>query len=72
MFLEGTIYTAEGAVTLAGNNVTTGCTPDSSGNTNCAAVQIISSTWDVGGAGVLEMPYDPNLFYDVPTKGLVR
>ena len=72
LYLEGTIYSAKGDVYIGGNSVTTGCTPDSLGKTNCAAVQIISNTWDVGGAGVLAMPYDPNLFYHVPLKGLVK
>jgi hypothetical protein len=35
-------------------------------------VQIVSETWDVGGAGVLSMPYDPSQFYDLKLKGLVR
>jgi hypothetical protein len=72
LYLEGTIYTAGGDVLITGNGLGTGCTPDVSGNTNCAAVQIVSETWDVGGSGVLAMPYDPNLFYQVPLKGLVK
>jgi hypothetical protein len=72
LYLEGTIYTAKGDVLITGNGLSTGCTPDVSGNTNCAAVQIISDTWEVGGAGVVAMPYDPNLFYRVPLKGLVK
>jgi Flp pilus assembly protein TadG len=70
--LEGTIYSAAGNVLLTGNSVTTGCTPNGSGNTNCAAVQIIADTFDVGGAGMLNMPYDPSKFYDVALKGLVK
>ena len=72
LYLEGTIYTAGGDVLVTGNGLSTGCTPNASGQTNCAAVQIISDTWEVGGAGVLAMPYDPNLFYDLPQKGLVK
>ena len=72
LYIEGTIYTAGGDVMITGNGLSTGCTPDASGNTNCAAVQIISDTWDVGGAGVLAMPYDPSKFYDAMMKGLVR
>ena len=72
LYLEGTIYSAGGDVLITGNGLSTGCTPDSLGQTNCAAVQIISSTWEVGGAGVLAMPYDPNLFYNLAEKGLVR
>ena len=72
LYLEGTIYAPTGDVKITGNSVGTGCTPDASGNTNCAAVQIISWTWDVGGAGRLEMPYDPNAFVQNMLKGLVR
>lgn len=72
LYLEGTIYTAGGDVLITGNGLGTGCTPDADGNTNCAAVQIISDTWEVGGAGVLAMPYDPSKFYDTMLKGLVR
>ena len=72
LYLEGTIYTAGGDVTIIGNGLSTGCTPDADGKTNCAAVQIISDTWDVGGAGVLAMPYDPSKFYNPMLKGLVR
>ena len=72
LYVEGTIYSAGGEVTITGNSLGTGCTPDASGNTNCAAVQIISDTWDVGGGGVLQMPYDPSRFYDLRLKGLVR
>ncbi|MEX1334033.1 MAG: pilus assembly protein TadG-related protein [Candidatus Limnocylindrales bacterium] len=70
--IEGTIYTAGGHVDVLGNGVSTGCTPDTEGNTNCAAVQIIADTFQVGGAAVLEMPYDPDDFYHLTLKGLVR
>jgi hypothetical protein len=72
LYLEGTIYSAKGNVTITGNSLTNGCTPDALGNTNCASVQIIANTFDVGGGGILNMPYDPRLFYDVKLKGLVR
>jgi hypothetical protein len=72
LYLEGTVYSAAGEVTITGNGLTTGCTPDTSGNTNCAAVQIIADSWDVGGGGVLAMPYDPRQFYNLQLKGLVR
>ena len=72
LYVEGTIYTAMGNVKITGNSLSTGCTPDSLGNTNCAAVQIIAYTWDVGGAGILRMPYDPSKFYQLRLKGLVR
>ena len=72
LYVEGTIYTAKGNVKITGNSLGTGCTPDALGNTNCAAVQIISYTWEVGGGGILRMPYDPSKFYDLKLKGLVR
>jgi hypothetical protein len=72
LYLEGTVYTSKGDVLITGNGLSTGCTPDALGNTNCAAVQVVSDTWDVGGSGVLAMPYNPNLFYQVPLKGLVK
>jgi Flp pilus assembly protein TadG len=72
LYVEGTIYTANGNVKITGNSLSTGCTPDALGNTNCAAVQIIASTFDVGGGGILSMPYDPKQFYDLKLKGLVR
>ena len=70
--LEGTIYTAGGDVSLTGSASTTGCTPNGSGNVNCAAVQIIAWTFSIGGSAILNMPYDPNLFYHLALKGLVR
>lgn len=69
--LSGTIYAVCGEVSLSGNGETTGC-DTLAVNKNCAAVQIISDTWQVGGAAVLEMPYDPNQFYQLSLKGLVR
>jgi hypothetical protein len=72
LYLEGTIYAASGDVKITGNGLSTGCTPDVNGDTNCAAVQVISYTWDIGGAGQLQMPYDPSKFYDLRNKGLVR
>ena len=72
LFLEGTIYSAAGTVIVTGNGLGTGCTPDSLGNTNCAGVQVIADQFDVGGSGVLAMPYDPSKFYDVLHKGLVK
>lgn len=72
LYVEGTIYAAKGNVKITGNSLSTGCIPDALGNTNCAAVQIISNTWEVGGGGVLRMPYDPSKFYELKLKGLVR
>lgn len=72
LYVEGTIYTAKGNVKITGNSLSSGCIPDVLGNTNCASVQIISYTWDVGGGGILRMPYDPSKFFDSKLKGLVR
>jgi hypothetical protein len=69
--LSGTIYAPCGEVSILGNDRTTGCDTVAV-DKNCAAVQIISDTWQVGGAAVLEMPYDPNAFYHLTLKGLVR
>lgn len=69
--LSGTIYAPCGDVKITGNGEATGC-DTLAVNKNCAAVQIISDTWQVGGAAVLEMPYDPNQFYQLSLKGLVR
>ena len=70
--LSGTIYAPGASVTITGNNVTTGCTPDGSGNEDCVAVQVISDTWTMGGGINLQMPYDPRVLYQLPLKGLVR
>lgn len=68
--LEGTIYAPAGDVKITGNSLGTGCAL--TGSANCSAIQIIADTWDVGGAGVLNMPYDPSKFYNPLLKGLVR
>lgn len=68
LYLSGTLYAPCGAVTITGNNNSSGC--DS--GLNCAAVQIIANTWQVGGGAVLEMPYDPDNFYHLSLKGLVK
>jgi hypothetical protein len=70
--LEGTIYAPGGDVSVSGSSATTGCTPDSSGDMNCAAIQIISWTFQIGGSSILDMPYDPSKFYKLNLKGLVR
>lgn len=70
LYLEGTIYTAGGNVLITGNGLGTGCA--STGPTNCASVQVISDTWDIGGAGILNMPYDPSKFFNPQLKGLVK
>lgn len=68
LYLTGTMYAPCGNVKITGNNNSSGCDT----GLNCAAVQIISDTWDVGGAAVLEMPYDPDNFYHLSLKGLVK
>jgi hypothetical protein len=72
LYLEGTVYSAKGNVKITGNSLTNGCVPNLAGETNCAAIQIIAYTFDVGGGGILRMPYDPRQFYDLRLKGLVR
>jgi hypothetical protein len=68
--LEGTIYSAAGSVVITGNGLGTGCA--ATGPANCAAVQVVSDTWDIGGAGILAMPYDPSKFFNPQLKGLVK
>jgi Flp pilus assembly protein TadG len=68
--LEGTIYAPGGEVKITGNGLGTGCA--TSGPANCAAVQIIADKFDVGGSGILNMPYDPSLFFNPKLKGLVK
>jgi hypothetical protein len=71
LYLSGTIYAACGNVTINGTSTASGC--DLAGATqDCAAVQIISDTWDVGGGAILNMPYDPRAFYHLSLKGLVK
>jgi hypothetical protein len=71
LYITGTIYAKCGLVTITGNGSGSGCDLLAA-DQNCAGVQIISDKWDVGGAGVLNMPYDPNAFYHLNLKGLVR
>ena len=68
--LEGTIYAPAGEVKITGNGLGTGCAL--TGPANCAAVQIIADKWDVGGSGILNMPYDPSKFFNPKLKGLVK
>jgi len=64
--IAGTIYSPKGPVTLEGGSGVGGSP------TNRAAIQIISWTWDVGGNGTLDMPYDPAGLYQLDQKGLVH
>jgi hypothetical protein len=68
--LEGTIYSAAGEVKITGNGLSTGCA--TTGPANCAAVQVVADTFDIGGAGILNMPYDPSKFFNPQLKGLVK
>jgi Flp pilus assembly protein TadG len=71
LYLSGTIYAPCGNVTINGTSTASGC--DLAAPTqDCAAVQIISDSWDVGGGAILNMPYDPNGFYHLSLKGLVK
>jgi hypothetical protein len=63
--VSGTIYSPKGLVKLEGGGGV-------AGSTNVASVQIIAWQFDVGGNFDLDMPYDPNLLYQFPVKGLVR
>ena len=60
--IAGTIYAPQAPVTILGNGSSAGT----------AAVQIISWTWEIGGNGGLNMPYDPTLLYTILQKGLVH
>ena len=71
LYLSGTIYAACGSVTIAGNNSSTGCLTGSASQ-DCAAIQIVSDTFNIKGAAILQMPYDPSQFYHLTLKGLVR
>jgi hypothetical protein len=64
--ISGTIYNPKGLVTMEGGSGVGG------GTINQASVQIIAWQFDVGGNATLDMPYDPNLLYQFPEKGLVR
>jgi hypothetical protein len=61
--LAGTIYAALADVKITGNG-------DAEGTV--LAVQVISSTWDIGGNGNLFMPYDPSQLYHFVQQGLVH
>jgi hypothetical protein len=60
--IAGTVYSPLGNVTMEGG----------SGVGSTAAVQIIAWQFDVGGNSTLDMPYNPDLLYKFPQKGLVH
>jgi hypothetical protein len=61
--ISGTIYNPGGLVKMEGG---------SGVGSSIAAIQIIAWQFDVGGNSTLDMPYDPNLLYQFPVKGLVK
>jgi hypothetical protein len=69
LFISGTIYAPTAHVTIEGNS---GTNCGTGTETQKAAVQLISWTWDLGGMGNLCMPYDPTLLYKLTSQGLVH
>jgi len=69
LFISGTIYAPTAHVDIEGNS---GTNCGTGTQTQKAAVQIISWTWDLGGTGDLCMPYDPNVLYKLNAQGLVH
>jgi hypothetical protein len=68
MNISGTIYAPKALAKIAGNGTST-ADPD------IAAVQVVAWQFQVGGNGVLNMPYDPDQFFGTPAaaqKGLVE
>jgi hypothetical protein len=60
--IAGTIYAPKAEVNITGG-------PTASG---IASIQIIAWQFDIGGGGILNMPYDPRELYQFEQKGLVR
>ena len=69
LFISGTIYAPRAHVDIAGNS---GTNCGTGTETQMAAVQIVSWTWDLGGTGDLCMPYDPTKLYKLNYQGLVH
>jgi hypothetical protein len=68
MDISGTIYAPQALVKIAGNGA-------SSADADTAAVQVLAWQFQIGGNGVLNMPYDPDQLFGTPEvarKGLVR
>lgn len=66
MDIAGTIYAPKALVKIAGNGVS---------DADTAAVQVLAWQFQIGGNGVLNMPYDPDQFFGTPEsaqKGLVE
>jgi hypothetical protein len=65
MNIAGTIYAPKADCSLRGNSAS-----DPADNT--AAVQMLCWQFEIVGNGGLNMPYDPNLLFGSPRKGLVH
>jgi hypothetical protein len=66
MDIAGTIYAPKALVKIAGNGTS---------DADEAAVQVLAWQFQIGGNGVLNMPYDPDQLFGTPTdarKGLVE
>jgi hypothetical protein len=66
MNIAGTIYAPKALVKIAGNGES---------DADVAAVQVLAWQFQVGGNGVLNMPYDPDQLFGTPQaaqKGLVE
>jgi hypothetical protein len=68
MDISGTIYAPKALVKIAGNGASTA-------DVDTAAVQVLAWQFQVGGNGILNMPYDPDQLFGTPQsaqKGLVE
>ena len=67
--VSGTIYAPKAFVKIEGHS---GTNCGTGTETQIASVQIIAWTWDLGGSGILCMPYDPTKLYKLNQQGLVK
>jgi hypothetical protein len=68
MDISGTIYAPKALVKIAGNGASTA-------DVDTAAVQVLAWQFQIGGNGILNMPYDPDQLFGTPQsaqKGLVE
>jgi hypothetical protein len=68
MNISGTIYAPKALVKIAGNG-------ESTTEADTAAVQVLAWQFQIGGNGILNMPYDPDQLFGTPQnaqKGLVE
>jgi hypothetical protein len=68
MDIAGTIYAPKALVKIAGNG-------ESEADADVAAVQVLAWQFQIGGNGVLNIPYDPDQLFGTPViaqKGLVE